>query len=184
MKAIQIADASGIEVRGGRAVRGATMRSLLALAGAVGLLACAGCTDQDLERAREAVRLRLRDPASAVFKDEKIRTIWSANGDRLKLYCAEVNARNGFGGLVGFKPVEFVIDVTSTSPTPGVAKRGDVWFNEPDSPSYYLHCQRADTERANGTVFLSTPNLFASPGDMRHELDRDVPILSLASAPN
>lgn len=161
------------------------MRPWKAKLGTMALLVCAGCSQSpDFGDARESVKLKLRDPSSAEFRNEQVRTLWSANGDRLTVYCAEVNARNAFGGQAGFQPVEYVIAVTSISPRPGDPKPGDVWLNAPGSPSYYLNCQRPDTERENGTLFLSTPHLFESPEAMRRELDRTVPVISTAAAPD
>lgn len=48
--------------------------------------------------ARFALKQRLRDPESAQFRNEKM----FARGDTLTV-CGEVNSRNGFGGLSGFK---------------------------------------------------------------------------------
>lgn len=53
---------------------------------------------EDLEfRAQEAVRRSLRDPSSAQF-----RSLFPLLGTRT--VCGEVNARNAFGGLTGFRP--------------------------------------------------------------------------------
>lgn len=104
------------------------MKSREAKFAVIVLLACAGCSPSpDFGDAREAVKLKLRDPSSSEFRDEKIRTLWSANGDRLTVYCAEVNANNAFGGKAGFQPVEYVVAVTATSPKPGDPAAGDVW---------------------------------------------------------
>ncbi|WP_112320575.1 hypothetical protein [Oceanibium sediminis] len=48
--------------------------------------------------ARSTVSQRLRDPMSAQFRNE--RAYRTSAGDTI--ICGEVNARNGFGGYVGF----------------------------------------------------------------------------------
>lgn len=52
--------------------------------------------------ARNAVLAALRDPASAQFRN--VRRIQHANGTTM--FCGEVNARNGYGGMAGFKRFE------------------------------------------------------------------------------
>lgn len=44
---------------------------------------------------------RLRDPSSAVYRSVKIYE--HPNSDGGVVFCGEVNARNGFGGMVGFE---------------------------------------------------------------------------------
>lgn len=56
------------------------------------------------EKVLEAVRNRLKDPASAQFRD--VRLVEFSFG---QVVCGEVNAKNAFGGYVGFTP--FVSDV-------------------------------------------------------------------------
>ncbi|MFK4003840.1 hypothetical protein [Qipengyuania sp. NPDC077563] len=47
------------------------------------------------------VEERLRDPSSAVYRSVKIYE--HPNSDGGVVFCGEVNARNGFGGLAGFE---------------------------------------------------------------------------------
>ena len=64
---------------------------LVALAG----IALAGCGKSDIDRAREAVVDRLKDPESARFRNERV-----VGEDHF--VCGEVNAKNSAGGYVGF----------------------------------------------------------------------------------
>lgn len=48
--------------------------------------------------ARKAVEAKLRDPASAEYRNEKL---GSFKGH--PVVCGEVNAKNGFGGMTGFE---------------------------------------------------------------------------------
>lgn len=65
--------------------------ALVALAG----LVLAGCGKSDIDKAREAVSERLKDPESAHFRNERV-----VGEDRF--VCGEVNAKNSAGGYVGF----------------------------------------------------------------------------------
>lgn len=51
---------------------------------------------------RRAVLAELRDPSSAQFRN--VRRIQHENGTTQ--FCGEVNARNGFGGMAGFRRFE------------------------------------------------------------------------------
>ena len=69
----------------------AAMMATTALSG------CGGAEHTLLEEAQDAVRERLRDPASAVFNDQ-ITAVYLERG----LVCSgSVNSRNGFGGMTG-----------------------------------------------------------------------------------
>lgn len=58
-------------------------------------------------RVKNAVRYKLRDPASAQF--ESLR----AADDTGYFWCGRVNSRNGFGGMTGF--VSFMVDLMPRS---------------------------------------------------------------------
>lgn len=58
--------------------------------------------------AKETVKNRLRDPESAEFRN--LTTI--STGQTERVVCGEVNARNGFGGFVGF--TKFVVIFTQS----------------------------------------------------------------------
>ncbi|ROQ53674.1 hypothetical protein [Pseudomonas putida] len=58
-------------------------------------LVLAGCGKSNIERAREAVADRLKDPESARFRNERV-----VGEDHF--VCGEVNAKNSAGSYVGF----------------------------------------------------------------------------------
>lgn len=68
-------------------------------------MADAGATlKQDREslwiiRGRAAVRVKLKDPDSAVFKD----VFFHRGQDGIPISCGYVNSRNSFGGMSGFQ---------------------------------------------------------------------------------
>lgn len=67
---------------------------------AAGQQALSAAADEDLkQRGTAAVRRMMKDPESAQFRNLEVK-----RGG----LCGEVNARNGFGGYVGFR--EFVFD--------------------------------------------------------------------------
>lgn len=47
---------------------------------------------------RQAIRKKLRDPESAIFRNE----VFYSNGPA-PVVCGEVNSRNGFCGMTGFE---------------------------------------------------------------------------------
>jgi hypothetical protein len=51
-----------------------------------------------IERGKEAIKAKLRDPDSAQFRDVKFHS-----GGGVPLACGEVNANNGFGGKAGYE---------------------------------------------------------------------------------
>lgn len=56
-----------------------------------------GTEEDAIEKAKQAVTDRLRDPGSAQFK--KVRIVPYHQG---KVVCGEVNSKNAYGGYVGF----------------------------------------------------------------------------------
>ncbi|WP_299440255.1 hypothetical protein [uncultured Rhodospira sp.] len=75
----------------------AQLLGMMALNGK-GFLMLSGDEDDMIAGAKTAVRQKLRDPDSAQFRN--IRIVEHTAG---KLVCGEVNARNVFGGYVGFQ---------------------------------------------------------------------------------
>jgi nucleoid-associated protein YgaU len=70
----------------------------------------------DAKEAMNSVRYSLADPESALFKD-----VWAVRGQiagapPTTFACGTVNAKNGFGGYVGYMPF---VAVGSTVMTPG-----------------------------------------------------------------
>src|SRR3546814_15423921 len=74
------------------------------------LLALSACGGPSYGAYRDAVKEELRDPDSAIFKDEQVRTLWSNDGSRLTVYCAKVNANHILGGKTVFKTLTLIID--------------------------------------------------------------------------
>lgn len=81
------------------------MISARALAWCLALASLAGCDNHaDRDRFRGVVSATLKDPSSAQFRDDRVVRL----PDGSARYCGEVNARNAFGGYVGFRP--FIAD--------------------------------------------------------------------------
>jgi len=152
-------------------------------------LVFSACQGPDYDRHRETVKDRLRDPDSASFRSEKVRTLWSKDGSRLTVYCAEVNANNLIGGKTGYKPLTLVVEAVNRAPNPAntvknVWFKGRIFLNEEINPNYYLDCIRPDSERANGKLFVA----YATMGrpwseEYQAEIDQEVPAISTDSAP-
>lgn len=52
-----------------------------------------------IEKGKDAVKMRLKDPDSAAFKK-----VYFSRGKRgIPMVCGQVNAKNGFGGFSGFE---------------------------------------------------------------------------------
>lgn len=64
---------------------------------ATSLCACAG--DAERDRLRTVIGSALRDPASAQYRNDRL----VRHADGRVYYCGEINARNAFGGYVGFR---------------------------------------------------------------------------------
>ena len=119
----------------------------------------------------------MRDPESARFRNERIRILWTKSGQRMVVYCGEVNSRNGFGGMAGFAPVQ--VFLKGLPPEDRVDRTGDVYIfdNGPDA-DYYLKCLRPDTERREQD-FEKVP-LFLTP----EQVDQQFPRISDREAPD
>lgn len=167
------------------------MRSIIIAICAAAVLS--GCgpseTESQIAEARAAARDQLRDPESASFKDEKIRTLWSKDGSRHVIYCAMVNGNNAFGGKTGHKPVTVTIAAIHRFPktadfTKQYWQKGRTTFHDEMNPDYYLDCQRPDTERKDGGIFGGYVTLGRSWDDaFRAEVDSKVPVISMDEAP-
>ncbi len=60
------------------------------------VLAClTGCDSERVSVAKAAVRDQMRDPGAVEFRNVR---------DTGEVICGEVNAKNGFGAYVGFRP--------------------------------------------------------------------------------
>lgn len=67
----------------------------------VACFALVACDGGPVEQAKEAVAAGLKDPQSAQFREVKV----CRSG---KIVEGEVNAKNAFGGYVGFEPFYYV----------------------------------------------------------------------------
>ncbi len=67
--------------------------------------------NQKIEIARKVLRNFLKDPESAQFRNVEICPKYKYTGSPEKLIFGYVNARNSFGGYVGFR--EFIIDLSA-----------------------------------------------------------------------
>jgi hypothetical protein len=76
----------------------------------VGLIPAYAQTDPRVEAAESAVKEGLKDPGSAQFKNVVVKT----NSLGETAVCGEYNARNSFGGYVGFQPFGVVGSVVAT----------------------------------------------------------------------
>ncbi|WP_440940009.1 hypothetical protein [Immundisolibacter sp.] len=80
------------------------MRRTHLLAPLILLASFAATADNSLEReAMNAVTQGLRDPDSANFRNVETVTYTTPTGGRVPYVCGEVNAKNSFGGYVGFR---------------------------------------------------------------------------------
>src|SRR3546814_17915593 len=119
------------------------------------LLALSACGGPSYGAYRDAVKEELRDPDSAIFKDEQVRTLWSNDGSRLTVYCAKVNANNIMGGKTGFKPLTLIIDAVHKKPgttdlTQKVWAKVPIFINDTINTTLYLECMRPYTAREKG----------------------------------
>jgi len=152
-------------------------KSLLGLAAII----LGSCTSQpDYERFREKVRTDLRDPSSAEFRNEKVRTLWTAGGRRIRLYCAEVNANNAFGGKTGFKPVRYIISAKNARIYEFALTSDPLWVDDAIGSGFYLDCVRNDTQRADDDFGKAH---FEPDGFDQSEADRAEPVISNEVAP-
>jgi hypothetical protein len=53
--------------------------------------------------ANEIISRRLLDPASLQIRNIAVKTAISTNGQKVTILCGEYNAKNRFGGYIGFK---------------------------------------------------------------------------------
>ena len=68
----------------------------------------------------------MKDPSSAQFKAEAYKA--DAAGD-VWVICGQVNAKNAYGGYVGFRPYYFEIkDSTAEIRDPDDARNFDIWW--------------------------------------------------------
>jgi hypothetical protein len=82
-----------------------TMRFFKAALGVAMVVAIGAAAGADnLGAARAAVSATLKDAGSAQFKNVRARNVTNLRGEPMAVVCGEVNAKNSFGGYVGFAP--------------------------------------------------------------------------------
>lgn len=96
----------------------------------VTISACANTTEMtakpvrlegSIERqAKQAAEFNLKDPSSALYRG--VAAFRLQNGDYV--FCGEQNAKNSFGGLVGFKPFFVRFALGESRPIRKVEERG------------------------------------------------------------
>jgi hypothetical protein len=147
------------------------------------LAVLSGCADTEMAKGRGNVKAQLRDPDSAQFRNEKIRVLWSKEGSRLKLYCAEVNARNAFGGMTGYSDAEHVIEASLKDETSeSIWKTGSTFVSRGITANHEWYCDRPDTERDGKSFGNLIAAYDSSPAGIKAEMDV-IPILSDEIAP-
>lgn len=79
------------------------MRKLMSLLAVMGVAAAAFFTYRFylIDQLRKPVLAELKDPDSALFRDERIIGVWLP---KKAILCGDVNAKNAMGGYVGYKP--------------------------------------------------------------------------------
>ena len=162
--------------------------SLLCIAFSVAFTV-SGCRSRKVELDRSSrfdemergIKARLRDPDSAQFRSEAIRTLWSTSGKRITVFCAELNANNGFGGKTGYQGVRYYVATKGLGYYSQFYRPGSVAEFPDFNANYYLECVRPDTQRADDLMGKSI--LFA--GSMTpSEVDQEYPALSNRTVPD
>lgn len=152
-----------------------------------GLLAACGSDENqaDIEAAREHVKAEMRDPASAEFKEERVRTLWSKDGTRVRVYCADVNGANAYGGKTGYQPVIHVLDTNVEDDGNGlIYPQGETYFYRRGmTENYYLMCVRDDTERPNDGIDVAIAFGQESEDAIMAHANELVPVMSNEVAP-
>jgi hypothetical protein len=82
-------------------------------------------TDDEKAVVKTAIETELNDPGSATYKWEPVKTAGVPSR-----YCVEVNAKNRYGGYVGFKPIM----VQTTVVNDVITAVGKVWFPDESVP--------------------------------------------------
>lgn len=80
------------------------MRAGLILGAALVLAGCGVIDGQDMRDAKKRVANETRDPSSVQFRD--VRYVRQVDGSRA--VCGEINAKNAYGGYVGFESFVYI----------------------------------------------------------------------------
>lgn len=142
------------------------------------------CGQPDYNEHRDSVRSQLRDPNSAEFRDERIRVLWTEEGTRVHVYCAEVNSNNAYGGKVGFTPVRKIISVQTRHRDRYLPPDGTTYIEEKGvGANHYLDCIRPDTQRNDAALFKGILQFGPFDAAAQAEADKIEPVLSNDDAP-
>ena len=126
-----------------------------------------------------------RDPEAVKIRNGRVRTLWTAGGQRLVVYCADTNAPNAFGGMTGYRPTTLVISAKLNHPIlKQVYMPGKVWINDRITADYYLTCMRSDTQRTDKDFMSVFPMPPLWSDEEAQRIDREVPVISQESAPS
>ena len=159
-----------------------TAKAILVLA--MALTACSAPPDERLKIARDAALANLRDPASAEFRNERIRTLWSDQGDRKVIYCAEINANNALGGKTGFMPYSYQLETLKNGAAVEDWFNGEATFPTKGSTNWYADCIREDTQRDGDGFLARFPEFQDSPDGAKAEVDQHLHVISMKPAPD
>lgn len=175
------------ELSGKRPLRSFNIKRILLAALLLSMVSCS--FGNDYEQYREIIRKRLRDPESATFQNESIRTLWSKEGSRKMIYCAMVNSNNAYGGKTGFGPAQVMIAVKDANPkrmfpVSTLYPPGKSFMDPAMHPDHYLDCVRDDTQRRDEDIFSTYPTYGRTwDNAFKAEIDKQYPVLSNDSAP-
>ncbi len=101
-------------------------RYLALLLGAAVLAGCGGGDGSKIDLARNAVKEKLNDPASAQFRNDRVTEAEAGIKAKGGFYvCGEVNAKNRMGGYTGF--TQYVASIIKTD-TAYVEIGPDAWM--------------------------------------------------------
>ena len=103
---------------------------MMTLSAVLAISACANTTEMKAQpvpltgaverQGKQAAAYNLKDPSSAIYRG--VAAFKLQNGDYV--FCGEQNAKNGFGGLVGFKPFFVRFALGASAPDQKVELRG------------------------------------------------------------
>lgn len=121
------------------------MKKIIAVTMLLILVACAPAltekstfapSEEQLASAKSAVVYDLKDPSSAQFRNMRGIQAKAETGKSATYICGEVNARNSFGGYVGFTP--FIYNIKDN--TAALANRTDGRVNMFDRALFNQYC--------------------------------------------
>lgn len=109
--------------------------------------------------------------------------MWSDQGDRKVVYCAEVNGNNAFGGKAGFRGFSYQFETFEKGVKVVDWRDGEGSFHESGSTNWYKECVREDTQRKTEGFRAREPEFAGNAQEAKEQVDESVPILSTKEAP-